>query len=565
MPLIVHRQEWQGPVFGATRPRFPNAAVVWVAADGTPHVYDAAHPMRWSERFRPRFRWRYEVDLSRHNRSVELRNTPLPAKGDHYHFRAFVDVACGVTDPAAVVRDSVYDGRSVIYGYLVNAFRPVTRRHRIEDVADAEAEINALFLGGSRKISSGLEIFACNARLALDGAARAYLQGLETAHRKFALDGAEHKVTLQATKQDNELKELTQAGSIRRTGRELAETAGREVNLRSVVQLHLAKHPEDTMKMLEVLQDAEREEGQHTDGRDSRTIELIRMLIDNNLIHEVDLERLNSTGMGRLQAVTGPESHALPVSTEWNQPPLRAGNDPPAVIEHVDVTSSQEWVQEVGILPVYLVLDESTALGSHVDDLNAGLAKLFVALAADAHFGGIRLGVFSYSDRVTARFALGTVAGGTRPPVLTGGGPARYGDVFDALLACVPADVDRLKTESGKVHRPVVFFLGAGRPSDSDAWAGPYGRLVDRATQPYAPNIVAYAIGDADRSAIARIATQPQYARSAPAGLATSAGIDAFHLSVENAIVELTRPVVAGRPELHIRGSDGFEVIGGPS
>jgi uncharacterized protein YegL len=58
-----------------------------------------------------------------------------------------------------------------------------------------------------------------------------------------------------------------------------------------------------------------------------------------------------------------------------------------------------------------------------------------------------------------------------------------------------------LRRQSYRIHRPTVFFLSDGQPTDPVAWRRPHARLTDP-TWPDRPKIVAFGIGDADAATI---------------------------------------------------------------
>ena len=60
----------------------------------------------------------------------------------------------------------------------------------------------------------------------------------------------------------------------------------------------------------------------------------------------------------------------------------------------------------------------------------------------------------------------------------------------------IPADVQWLRGDGYKVHRPVDFFLSDGQPTDGSAWRKPHAALTDRSRTPAAPNIIACGIDE---------------------------------------------------------------------
>src|SRR6266699_2652262 len=147
LPLILSEEPVNRGMLARMKVSKPNIAVVYADAFGRVACLDGrGRPMSWWEQVWSTYRTRYEVDLSDHRRTAQLDSSPLPSRGDTYFFRSMVDVGFRVTAPEKVVSRNVTDALAVVYNYLIDAFRPVTRRHEIKDAEGAETELNLLFL-----------------------------------------------------------------------------------------------------------------------------------------------------------------------------------------------------------------------------------------------------------------------------------------------------------------------------------------------------------------------------------------------------------------------------------
>jgi uncharacterized protein YegL len=162
-----------------TKESRPNIAVVYADGEGRIDCFDGRRLKR-SELAAAHYRIQYEVDLGDHRRTTPLGSSSLPAQGDTYFFQSMVDVGFRVTDPAAVVRRNVTDGLAVVHGYLVNAFRRITRSFDIREAAEAEEAINIRYRQ-SVTLEEGITIYHCRAQLAPDEAASNYLRSLNGA------------------------------------------------------------------------------------------------------------------------------------------------------------------------------------------------------------------------------------------------------------------------------------------------------------------------------------------------------------------------------------------------
>ena len=111
----------------------PNTKVVYATVDGDLETYQNGKRLKWSDRQMPRYRTRYEVDVSDHYRSVELGNTPPPARGGLYKFSVALTVGYRVVYPVQAVASNIGSGLSFVYGYLLARCPQVTVKHAIED------------------------------------------------------------------------------------------------------------------------------------------------------------------------------------------------------------------------------------------------------------------------------------------------------------------------------------------------------------------------------------------------------------------------------------------------
>jgi hypothetical protein len=277
----------------------PNVAVVYATASGEMAYFDG-RPLRWTEAFYTKYRRRYDVDTGKHRRTVELRSSPLPARGDIYAFEATVDLGFRVTDPVAVVRANVTDALAVVYGYLGNRLRPVTRQFDIEQAAAAEDAINAMF-ARPVNLPDGITIFECNARLRPDAAARLHQDAKVTAARTFDRRTVEHVTDLQGAQHQGEIDALQQAGRLAMQGRELAAMGNRPIDARKLVMLHLAKHPGDTQTALQLLMQHEQAVLERRDLLDQRSVDMLKYLADRDLIQPGDIDVLRAASSARPQ------------------------------------------------------------------------------------------------------------------------------------------------------------------------------------------------------------------------------------------------------------------------
>ena len=129
------------------------------------------------------------------------------------------------------------------------------------------------------------------------------------------------------------------------------------------------------------------------------------------------------------------------------------------------------------LLPVYILADESFSMKPHLRELNAGLASLHEALRGEPMIAAkVRLAVLGFSDDVVLRMGLADARSAPSLPQLAIRGGTSYEAAFNDLIRRVPGDIKALKADGYAVHRPAVFFLSDGQPTDRDerAWRDPH-------------------------------------------------------------------------------------------
>jgi uncharacterized protein YegL len=137
-------------------------------------------------------------------------------------------------------------------------------------------------------------------------------------------------------------------------------------------------------------------------------------------------------------------------------------------------------------------------------------------------------------------------------------GVTNYGAVFSDLLYRIPADVQWLRGQGYKVHRPVVFFLSDGQPTDGHGWRTARATLVDRTQTQAAPNIIACGIGDAKPATMIDVATSEQFAFVAKPGVNIGAAISEFFAALVSSLVESGQALNSANPQLVVNRPDQF-------
>ncbi|MFG2099897.1 VWA domain-containing protein [Micromonospora echinaurantiaca] len=212
------------------------------------------------------------------------------------------------------------------------------------------------------------------------------------------------------------------------------------------------------------------------------------------------------------------------------------------------------------LLPVYVLADESGSMSPYIDELNRGLASLHEALLGEPMAAAkVRFSILGFADDVKERLRLADLRRENELPTLLARGRTNYRAVFSTLRQRIPQDVQALKKEGYAVHRPAVFLLSDGQPTD-DQWADVYRQLVDRTVTPCAPNVIACGIGDVEAKTILELATQPEYAFVAIAEVDMGTAIAQFCMALTTSIVESGRSLGSAEPELLVQQPAGFRM-----
>jgi uncharacterized protein YegL len=204
------------------------------------------------------------------------------------------------------------------------------------------------------------------------------------------------------------------------------------------------------------------------------------------------------------------------------------------------------------VLPVYVVADESASMSPVIDDLNSGLVSLHDALLREPMAAAkVRFTIVGFSSDAVVRLARSDLRGEDSLPTLASRSSTDYGSAFRLLRQLIPRDIKELKSEGYACHRPAVFFLTDGQPSDAATWHNEYALLVDREATPAAPNIIACGIGEARAATILDIATRTEFA------FVSTPGVE-IGLAIAEFCTALTRSIVASGRAL---GSDNAELV----
>jgi uncharacterized protein YegL len=211
------------------------------------------------------------------------------------------------------------------------------------------------------------------------------------------------------------------------------------------------------------------------------------------------------------------------------------------------------------VLPVYFVPDESGSMYSLVSELNAGLITLLDAMHRHTLAAAkVRFSIIGFSDTATEHLALTDLRTITALPILESGGGTSYSSAFTLLRAQIESGVRKLRSEGLIVHRPVVFFLTDGVPTESESkWKEALEALRENEFR-YHPNIIAFGLGRAVASVISTVATRDEFAFKAAQGSNTAVALTEFFTTFTQSVVTSAQSITPEGGELVVPKPPGF-------
>ena len=161
------------------------------------------------------------------------------------------------------------------------------------------------------------------------------------------------------------------------------------------------------------------------------------------------------------------------------------------------------------VFPFYIVCDESASMADNggIDAINTSLPELHAKIASDPLANDMtRIGLIAFAEDAEVLVPLARAADIDDMPGVKARGSRNYGEAFRMLKALIKQDVAALAADAYDVRRPLVFFITGGEPTDSD-WRDSHRELTDRASNPHAPNFIAFGVDGANVETIKQLAT----------------------------------------------------------
>jgi uncharacterized protein YegL len=264
---------------------------------------------------------------------------------------------------------------------------------------------------------------------------------------------------------------------------------------------------------------------------------------------------------GESPAVVGP----VPVQPDLGgAQPVHAGAGPAGEVT-ARVAPAGAVIGQV--LPMYFVGDESHSMaGAPIEAVNQGLLDLRDEVAKHPLIGKkVRFGIITFADTAQTRLELSELSEELILPALAPRGRGTsYASAFEALRNTIPGDIALLKAAGYQVHRPSVFFLSDGLPTErEDRWRARLDELKDPGFKER-PNILSFGVGHADPEVIRQLATMPRYAFMMLDGVSTAGAISEFAASMLNSMVSSAEQLDRGERTIEFEKPEGFVQLDAP-
>jgi uncharacterized protein YegL len=156
------------------------------------------------------------------------------------------------------------------------------------------------------------------------------------------------------------------------------------------------------------------------------------------------------------------------------------------------------------ILPFYLVVDVSYSMldEDKIGQANRIMPDIQDALAENPVVADkVRFSVIDFSDDAQVILPLCDLSIQPALPKLEVRGGTSYVAAFTTLRHQIDRDVSQLKADGFEVHRPALFFVSDGEPTDDDQeWRRAFTELTayDRITKTgfaFFPNVIPFGLG----------------------------------------------------------------------
>ena len=280
---ILREARWDGKLARARA----HIAVVVVYHSGEHHVIWPHERTRVYLHRRPATV--YEVDLGIHHAGFE---EDLPSQGHSASFHANISVDWRVLDPSAIVRHQVLNINRTLYADLLHRVRGIARKFTIDQVIDAEDEINDQLQGVKIDIATPAGITQAMQKATELGCLGAKYGLWTSAITHLTLDEAviEHNTKMRKLNWAIEEEEAEQRLRMIKNKNEYEIMTGRIAVYREIIAtgdverfaLRLVNHPDEISAITEIIREDQLRSRQDT-------IDFIKHMVDSKVVERWEI------------------------------------------------------------------------------------------------------------------------------------------------------------------------------------------------------------------------------------------------------------------------------------
>jgi uncharacterized protein YegL len=224
------------------------------------------------------------------------------------------------------------------------------------------------------------------------------------------------------------------------------------------------------------------------------------------------------------------------------------------------------------LLPFYVLVDVSWSMTSDFGEGTTGIEAVNAIAPEVADLfdknpvlrDKVRFGIVDFAGEAEVRIPLCDMGAlGSIPKLNARTDGTSYANALKMMRSQIEADVAQLKADKYKVHRPAVFFLTDGEPTDSEAaWQAAFAELTEE-TFRARPNFVPFGVGAAKKAVLDRLARYKTATGDSPKSFLASDKVSASE-AISSMIEMLLASILESGKDLDAHGADGGWVLPDP-
>ena len=147
----------------------------------------------------------------------------------------------------------------------------------------------------------------------------------------------------------------------------------------------------------------------------------------------------------------------------------------------------------------YIVCDESASMSMNggIQAINDSLPELHATIVSDPIVvDKSRLSIIAFSESAEVVLPMSKATEIEDMPGVSERTATSYAAAFRTLRETIESDVNLLKSQGFKVHRPCAFFITDGEPTDDGLWQSEFQQLLNH---PFHPHVISFGVDGAQQ------------------------------------------------------------------